>query len=526
MSLSVKENRFTAVNRLGENTLQTVLQGTVELAGTAAPVERVVWIKGAPVLESATADQDRVYVRGVVDLAMVYVPETLEGDPAGLKRVEWPGALPFDLYVEVIGAEPEMIAEVETDILVCEWEPKAGQYALDLDLILAVTARVAKTEDFNVISQANIGRSVKLLTDGIFLNPETLGIELEQEKDISSILDLPEDAPPIQTVLDLACKAEQTGKKLLEGQVFLEGAASFDLIYEARDFTIHQLSWEQELPFELSFNHQEIEPGQALQKKIFAKCQGFSVNEGKALRVELHLTGQVSLQKREELWVLTEITTPAQEVETRKELIGVDTYVNRKEQQGTAQGVIEIGPQFPPIRELLRCEPKANLSDYQIDDDKIVLEGHFDLELFYLAHSEEDVKPLYRAIFPQAASFQQTLVLSGLEPGMQPKIALQVLKAEPDLINRETVEVNLTFLAKVAATEYREVEVVVEAAEVEPAPEDPPTLTYVFAQEGDTVWKLSRQYHTTEEEILRANPLLQDSPPLLKPGDKICIFRN
>ena len=87
MSLSVKESRIVAVNRVGENTLQTVLQGKVELPSTAAPIGRIIWVKGTPVVNSFTPDQDRVYVQGAVDLAMVYAPETLEDEPAGLKRV-------------------------------------------------------------------------------------------------------------------------------------------------------------------------------------------------------------------------------------------------------------------------------------------------------------------------------------------------------------------------------------------------------------------------------------------------------
>ena len=47
-------------------------------------------------MDSFTVDQDRV-VQGAVDLAMVYVPETLGDEPAGLSRVEWPSALPLIL---------------------------------------------------------------------------------------------------------------------------------------------------------------------------------------------------------------------------------------------------------------------------------------------------------------------------------------------------------------------------------------------------------------------------------------------
>lgn len=525
MSLSVEENRFEAVSRLGENTLQTVLQGNVELPSTAAPIERVIWVQGQPKLGSINSEQDRVYVRGVVDLAMVYVPEILEGEPAGLRRVEWPAALPFDFYVEVVGAEPTMNPEVEVHILLCEWELKSGQYALDLDLIVAATARVYQIREFTAISDANIGKSIKLLTDGVLLNPETPGFKLAVEKQVSGILDLPEEASPIRTILDLICDVQIEEREVRPGQVLLRGSASLDLLYEARDYAVARITFPQGLPFELRLEGEQVQPELVLEESLATCCGGYAVNEGQALRVELQLEGTVRCRKRKSIRVLTEISTPGDQVQTRKELLGLDNFVNEKEQQGAAQGLLEIGHRLPPIRELLRVRARPQLSDYHLEDDKLLLEGFFDLEIFYLAHSEEDIKPLFRGVFPEAVSFQQTMVLAGLEPGLQPKIELETIKVHPDLINRETVEVALTFRAAVSIREYLEVEAVVEAVQVEPAPEDPPTLTYLFVHKGDTVWKLACQYHTTEEAILRANPFLQDSPALLKPGDKIQIPR-
>ena len=148
------------------------------------------------------------------------------------------------------------------------------------------------------------------------------------------------------------------------------------------------------------------------------------------------------------------------------------------------------------------------------------------MELYYLAHSEEDTKPLFRGVFPEIISFQQTLAVPGLELGMQPRIEIEVLAVKPDLINRETLEVALTLRFAVDVVEYLEVEAVVEAVAVEPLEEDPPTMTYVFVQGGDTIWKLSRLYHTTEEAIIGANPSLQEDPLTLRAGERLYIPRS
>lgn len=526
MSLSVKENRLVAVNRIGENTLQSVLQGTVELPGGAAPIERVVWVKAVPVIESFAADQDRVYVQGAVDLTMVYAPETLEGEAAGLRRAEWPGALPFDHYVEVIGAEPEMASELETTVLVCEWDLRGGQYSLDVELILASTARVYQKQEHLIISDVNSSTSLKLTTDQVVLRPWAPALELAVNKDVSGILELSQGDALLRTVLDLNAQIQMDSEEISEGLVTLKGSALLDLIYEAADLSVRRLTFSDVLPFEIKFEKKTIEPEMILCRRLAADCQGYVVNDGRGLRVELNLRGFLQLRKMQIIQALTEISAPGDGVQVRKETIGLESFVNKKEHQGLVRGLVEIDRRHPPIRELLYCKGHPHWTDYEVDQDKLGLEGVVDLELFYLAHSEEDVKPLYRAVFPEALNFRHTLVIPGLEPGMQPQIKLEVQQIQPDLINRETVEIALTVRSAVTVSEYLDLELAVEAVHVEPQEEAPPTFTYVFVQRGDTIWKLARGYHTTEEEIFKWNPKLQEDPQLLKPGDRLYIPRK
>lgn len=525
MSLSVREDRLVAVNRIGENTLQSVLQGTVELPGDAPPVERVVWVKAVPRLESTATDQDRVYIQGVIDLSLVYAPETLEGDVAGLRRVEWPGALPFDHYVDVIGAEPDMAAEAAAVVLVCEWDLRAGQYSLDVELILATTARVFQKQEYTIISDVNAAHPVRLTADGFVLRPISPSLSFGVNKDVSAILELPEDAPSVKTILDLTAKLNLTENQVAEGAVSQQGRADLELLYEGEDFTVNRQTWVGILPFEINLEKGTIKPEMVLKPKFSPEIEGYAVNDGRGLRAELTVSGRLELEVPTAVQVLTDITATGGDVEIRRELIGLESFVSEKEHQGLVRGLLEIDHQYPPIRELLLCRGTAHWTDYEVDADRLDLEGVIDLELLYLAHSEEDIKPLYRAVFPEALSFQQTIVVPGLEPGMQPRIKLSVGQIQPDLINRETVEVALMLQANVTVTEYLELEVAVEAVQVEPEEENPPTLTYVFVQPGDTIWKLARRYHTTEEKILVYNPKLQDDPLLLRPGERLFIPR-
>jgi LysM repeat protein len=264
-----------------------------------------------------------------------------------------------------------------------------------------------------------------------------------------------------------------------------------------------------------------------LEQQLFCGSEAFVVNDGQSVRVELRVQGELLLSDHQPVQVLTEIAAPGNQVEVRKDLVAVDSFVNRKEQQSVVRGLVELSQNsaLPPIRELLRSVAAAHVTDYEVENDKLVVEGVLDVELFYLAHSEEDTKPLFRGMFPEVIPFQQTLAVPGLELGMQPRIKVDVVSVKPDLINRETLEVALTLRFVVDVVEYVEVDVVVEAVQVEPPDDNPPTLTYVFVQSGDTIWKLARLYHTTEEAIIRANPSLQDDPPILTVGERLYIPR-
>lgn len=526
MSLSVKESRLVAVNRVGENTLQTVLQGKVELPGTAAPVERIVWVKGTPRLQMLTTDQDRVYVQGVVDLSMIYMPETLEDEPAGLKRVEWPGALPFDTQVEVIGAEPEMLAKAQMNILACEWDLIGGQYALDVDLILAVTVRVEQVREYEVIRDVNMPQGVKLTTDGVMLHPVPKAFELGVDKEITGMLEFAQDGEgPVNAVLQLTSDVKLQETEISQGKVVAKGVVALDVLYERQDLTVALRSFPQGLPFELVFEETQIEAGMILEPKLYTDSETFVINDGQGVRVEIHLQGDLLLSKPQAVQVLTDIAASGNQVEVRKELVALDSIVQRKEQQIVARGLVELTQALPPMREILVSTGTAYLTDYEVENDKVTVEGVVDVELIYLAHSEEDTKPLFRGMFPEVIPFRQTLALPGVELGMQPRIAVEVLSVKPDLINRETIEAAVTLRFIVDVVEYLELDVVVEAVDVEAPEDNPPTLRYIFVQSGDTIWKLSRIYHTTEEAIIGANPSLQDDPLNLQEGERLYIPR-
>ncbi|MGI6148099.1 MAG: DUF3794 domain-containing protein [Firmicutes bacterium] len=528
MSLRVKEERLYVENQLGDQSLQAVFQGTVELPTNAPEIARVVWVKGRPVVSKVTAGEDQVKLQGAIDIQMVYVPEVLEGDPVELQRVEWPGAVPFDHYVEIVGVEPHMAAHAAMEVVGCEYEVRSDQRVIDLDVVTQTSAMVRLSEAHTVITSAAVGPPKKLAVDEITINTRAPILEAPFHKEITGIVELPEDTDPMAKILDLNCQIVIPPVEVVQGGMHIRGTAAVDIIYTAVGGAVRRAVFENQLPFEVHHTDAVLKPEMGVEVDTAPRWEGFVVNDGRAIRIELVVSGTAKVYRKQAVRILTDLACPTDEsIETRKETIYANNLVNEKVQQGTVQGVIELGDAAPPIRELIRATARPQVNDYRIDEDKITIDGTLDVELIYLAYTDEELKPLHAAVFPAAIPMQQTIIVGGAQPGMKVHFNTQVKDIKTDLINRETIEVFITLRTEVQVLEEVRTDVVVEAIEMTAADPDPPSITYVFVQEKDTLWKLARQYHTDESAILEANSWLQAEPDQqVRPGDKICIPRK
>ena len=110
---------------------------------------------------------------------------------------------------------------------------------------------------------------------------------------------------------------------------------------------------------------------------------------------------------------------------------------------------------------------------------------------------------------------------------MDAQVQADVISIELDLLNRETVEVDVRVVTEAKSSRTVERDAIIEAVAVPPADPDPPTLTFVVVQSGDTLWKLSHRYHTDVEQIVRANPWLEGAQTASLPvGRKLCVPRR
>lgn len=528
MSLNIKEEVLHVESLVGENTAQTVLQTTLDIPSASVSIERIVWLKGKPVITNSMAALDKVTAEGYIDLTMVYTGEDFVEEQVEYQKATYRQAITFSDYVEVIGAEEEMPVQVQVQILGIEWELQSDQHTVNVDVLIELTARVKQQSAYNVVTRASIQSPKKLSVDeGIFntrslLKQTTASITLNEE------IELPEGSEPLKKVLEHSIRPHILEAATGPEQITVAGELEVSLLYENDNGEIQCCDLDKLIPFELNVPN-ELKTSELIVKPyIFENFNIDFTPPSSTFSLAGELEFRLDLYISKHIRVVYDLSCSGGcMVETRKSRLMLDSLVNEKTQQNSVQGVIELSTGYPPIREVLKSEGKIQQFDYRIDEDKVFIEGSLSIDIAYLAYSEDEPKQLYRVLFNNAIPFQYMAAIGGVAPGMLADVELVIDQIHLDLINRETVEADVSIRSQIAVTEPIQQEIVVEAIEVPAAVEDPPSVTYVFVNNKDTLWKLAKQYHTSVEAIVDTNSWLRERESLeLASGDKLCILRS
>lgn len=527
MSLKIKEEFLHVESLIGENTTQTVLQTTLDIPSTAPNIARVVWVKGSAVITDSIVGLDKVNLEGCIDLSLVYMYEDLEENRLNYQVVPYRHAINFSDYVEVIGAEEDMLVQAKVDLLEIEWELQLHQRTVHVDVLMQSTVKVKQQSSYQAVTNASVRAPKKLVVDDGVFHVQSQLKQVSTSQLLDEDITLPEGAVPINLILESHFQPKELKTQVTAENISISGKLASSLIYLDENGNVEYCTMEESAAFQLTVPNETkitelvVEP----QIKVNAKPEFTPPSLSYNLYGELDL--KLTLYELKYVRLVMDLDCSGCLIETRTRGIMLDNLINQKTQQSSARGVIELGSNNPPIREILQAEGWIKSFDYRIDEDKVFVDGAISLEIVYLAHTDEELKPLYMAEFNNAIPFQQSIAIGGVQPGMTADLTITVDELQLDLINRETIEIDVSYCSKLKVTEPIHQEVVVEALEIPPLTEDPPSVTYVFVKNKDTLWKLSRQYHTSVEAIIDSNSWLRERDDMtIRAGDRLCIPRK
>jgi nucleoid-associated protein YgaU len=224
-----------------------------------------------------------------------------------------------------------------------------------------------------------------------------------------------------------------------------------------------------------------------------------------------------------EIELVEDAYSPYSRLSLEKEQLKIEELAAENKSQVTLKETVRIEEDSPDISEVFNVLGKLSLSESDIKDDRITLEGVVGCNILYLANNNE--QPVFCT--DREIPFSQALDVKGVRAGMRLDVEMNIEHCSYSMVSSKEVEVRFVIGLLSRVSNQVTIPVVARASE-QPLDDkrlaEQPSITIYFTQPGDTLWKIAKKYYTTVDELKRDDE--NGNTTVLSPGEQILIPRK
>ena len=550
MAINFNEELIRVEYVIGEEVVTESITGTITIPDEKPPAERIIDVRDFGINNlQTTIEEGGVEITGNIEIGVTYVgivPETEPQQPVHFVE----GFLPLRNFVDIPEAEPGMNVFVDISIRrlsfdqidippLEEGEVFPGERTIEVTVVLQKFVKVTEYRQITVITdvtgipEENISEELLRIEDVIGENVLTVVVsgELTPPTELGK--------PPIERVLSATADIEgDIFTEITEDGVIVEGSILGGVMYvgivdeDAPQQPVHFL--------ETAFNFSEAidvpgaEEGMNVHTNITIQKISYDVvygPNGEIETVEIDVILRIFVKVTEPKQVNVVIDIISDLVEVDRELLRVEDVVGEDTVHETVTRrltIPEADPIKPPAERIIESMARIVDREVTVEPGGVLIEMDIEGSIVYVGVVDEPpFQPVH--FYEEIFSVDNFIDIPGAEPGMNKHVEIEVTKSSAELVNvnrqGNTRQVDITVVIRKFAkvTEFRQMEIVTDLIIVSPVTEDecPPSYVVYVVQGGDTLYKISRRYRTTVDELIRANPGID--PNNLRIGQKICV---
>lgn len=265
---------------------------------------------------------------------------------------------------------------------------------------------------------------------------------------------------------------------------------------------ISQIQWE------MNQFHIEIKPDYDGEERVFA--------------IEGVMELDIRLFAEEEIQILADAYSTAEEVKpVRGELVCQELLV-KNQSKSRVSGTVTIAKNQPRILQIYQACGVVKPDEVQVTEEGLLVEGVVCVDLMYVT-SDDEVP--YAAVKGQIP-FRQLVEVPRMEKQADYMLQADLDQLQAMMSDSEEVEFKGVVNLDVLVLGHRNVHVMKDV-EVMPMDytrlNDIPGMTGYIAEEGDSLWKIAKEYATTVEMLKTMNDFQEDE---VKKGDRFIILKT
>ncbi len=501
----------------GRASLQMTVENDYNLPDYKADMIRLVDRQGAVRMGEIHAGPDQILINGTLQFQVLYKC-TEEGGICSLK-----GEIPFAETIHMDGV-------LETDELIVRGTPE------DLSVSM-INSRKLNVRALIGISAADMREQQVSLPSGfeeddvqtLYGHKRILQLVL-QKKDIcrihSEIL-LPSNRPNIRELLWQSVQLRGLDSRIREGEIELTGELLVNILYTGEEdekqiqcmettVALHEKlpcsACEADMLFKLDL----------LQAQIEVTPQEDEDGESRLLLLEGTLDFYLRVWSEEEYRILEDAYSLRDKIQITREPVDLQGLLVKNDSKFKVADQIALENQQTEILQLCASVGEVFIEDSHMVSGGIEAEGILKVRMLYIAASDDMPVGIAEGIVP----FTRQIEAEGIQPSDRYELSAELDQLTVIMADNTQADIKAVIGLDAIVFQNRHMDLIDTMARV---PEDmetyenQPGVAGYIVKEGDRLWDIAKENHTTVADIMQMNQL---SAETVSRGDKLLIVRQ
>lgn len=360
-----------------------------------------------------------------------------------------------------------------------------------------------------------------------------------------SEITLPSSKPNVQEILWKSLEIRNLDTKMEQDGVKLSGEVLISVLYQEEEETDRVQWYETVIPLDCGV---ECDAGTEADIIYKVKARPASMElevkpdydgEERVLVLELVMNLDIRVWKEQEISMLEDVYS------LKQEIIPVCTGVTlhhisvKNDSQCRLTEQMELAESQEKILQICSCEGTVHLENTELTEQGVRAEGILVTELLYITTDDQmpigsarEIYPFEQLIeIPQQTARTERNKLEELEAlerknKLQTELDCRISQLSAVMLDQDHVEIKAVIGLDLLAFEQEQIDNITDTREepldMEQLQKRPGLVGYI-AKDGDSLWSIAKENHTTVEDILRDNHRTDEN---LCRGEKILIVKK
>ena len=505
--------------QVGSQLSQILIEGDVIVPDVKPDMASILQTQANIIIEKTDTIQGRVNFIGHLELNILYNAKSGENPIYSINNIT-----PIDDFINIDGVESGMSTEVSAQINKIDYK-MLNDRKINFRAVVDINVKVQQENEYEIIRSIDSIPQNQLLKENISINrlSETRCDRFIVKDELNIASSKPNIRELLQTDIDI-CLREV---KCLNGKVTVNGELSCKTLYKSdmEDNLIELI--ENEIPFNGVFDVPKVKDYMQADVKLFVQDKYIQVKtnedgEDRLIDIEVFIGANIRINSVEEIEILKDAYCIDEKLNITRQSIQYPNIICKNKLQTTLKEIIQLDEECPDIMQILKLNVQPHIDDKHIADDKIIVEGILDIDLLYIAKSDQTPIYSFKTILP----YKQIIEARNIMPSMKIDVEVTTERTGFNMLSNDEIETRILMGFDAYVTDQENIQVITQI-EFEPIDkeqlEQMPSMVIYIVQDKDKLWDIAKKSNMNIDELKNINELEEDN---LIVGQKLLILKE